>query len=911
MRCTVKISILTPMYLEKLVISGFKSFAEPTTFTFDAPYVAIVGPNGSGKTNVSDAMRWVMGEQSLKLMRMKVHTDAIFAGSANRTRLGLAQVDLHINNKDHRLPVDYDEVVISRRLARDNETEYLINKQKVRLQDILLLLAQANFGQKSYGVIGQGMITDILNANPQDRKNFFDEATGVKEFQIKRDQAINKLIRTEDNLVRVEDVLREIEPRLQSLSRQVKKLEKRQEVAAKLATVQIEYYGSLLVDLNGKLTELNGRKLEVTAEYEVTKNKLSVIEEQIDGIGKEQSRTELYHRLQHEYQSILAKKNELLKEQAIIQGRLELEQERNGEIDLLWLKRQADDVQNRLQAAQHEQAISSEASAHQAIQLQKLDSTLAEVQKELHKLDAELKLANTGLIRLSEAMTVPEIKAELEQLFQRQEQFLRQLFDTHSLEEFKVVQKQAQDITTALAELLDKLHAERTEDVALQKRLIQSIEQRIQTTAELKEKLLNEHTSLRITIEGHKQKIALLTSTVATLTAELKQHQSGIAEQEANLASADKQSAQLAEYQEKSKTLIAALEEIEQALHSKQLSLDEFNQTEEAKKQRLLELQTQARQIQSALNQLSNRLQSVDIETTKAQTKRETLQAELAREVTAETQSAIMAWTEARTDHDKLLVQIEQLKHQLELIGGIDPEIVKEHDEIKERFEFLSTQAKDLRTTIDSLEEVIDELDITIKKQFDKSFKAINKTFGHYFTVLFGGGEAKLEMLIADDTPAVEATQELPQHQDTGTVQEDKKVEVPVKQSLGKMKKKQRIVSGIEIIAHPPHKKLSTIHALSGGEKSLTAIALLCGIIGANTPPFVVMDEVEAALDESNSEKFAAIVKHLAEKTQFVVITHNRATMQQADLLYGVTMKNDGTSRILSVKLTEAEKMLD
>jgi chromosome segregation protein len=195
--------------------------------------------------------------------------------------------------------------------------------------------------------------TDILNANPQDRKNFFDEATGVKEFQIKRDQAINKLIRTEDNLVRVEDVLREIEPRLQSLSRQVKKLEKRQEVAAKLATVQIEYYGSLLVDLNGKLTDLNGRKLEVTAEYEVTKNKLSVIEEQIDGIGKEQSRTELYHRLQHEYQSILAKKNELLKEQAIIQGRLELEQERNGEIDLLWLKRQADDVQNRLQTAQH------------------------------------------------------------------------------------------------------------------------------------------------------------------------------------------------------------------------------------------------------------------------------------------------------------------------------------------------------------------------------------------------------------------------------------------------------------------------------------------------------------------------------------------------------------------------------
>ncbi len=899
------------MYLEKLVISGFKSFAEPTTFTFDAPYVAIVGPNGSGKTNVSDAMRWVMGEQSLKLMRMKVHTDAIFAGSATRSRLGLAQVDLHINNKDHRLPIDYDEVVITRRLARDNETEYLINKQKARLQDILLLLAQANFGQKSYGVIGQGMITDILNANPQDRKNFFDEATGVKEFQIKRDQAINKLIRTEDNLVRVEDVLREIEPRLQSLARQVKKLEKRQEVSARLAVVQTEYYGSILVELNAKLNDLNGRKQTVAAEYEVTKNKLTVIEDQIDGIGKEQSRTELYHRLQHEYQSILAKKNELLKEQAIIQGRLELEQERNGEIDLLWLKRQADDVQNRLQAATQDQTISEEAAAHQAIQLQKLDSAMADVQKELHKLDQELKQANLGLMQLSEAMTVPEIKQQLEQLFQRQEQFLRQILDTHTLEEFKVVQKQAEEITNALAELLDKLHEERTEDVALQKRLIQSIEQRIQTTTSLKEKLLNEHTGLRINIEGHKQKVSLLKHTVETLTAELKKHQLDITSQEKNLASTDQKSAQLAEYQQKSKVLIASIEEIEAALHSKQLSLDEFNQTEEAKKQRLLELQTQARQIQTSLNQLSNRLQSVDIETTKAQTKLETLHAELGREVTAETQTAIMAWKEIRNDQDKLLIQIEQLKHQLELIGGIDPEIVKEHDEIKERFEFLSTQAKDLRQTIDSLEEVIDDLDLTIKKQFDKAFKAINKTFGHYFTILFGGGEAKLEMLIADESDEADKKIETTEAVNELSVQSDNKSEPAPAESLGKRKKKHRVVSGIEIIAHPPHKKLSTIHALSGGEKSLTAIALLCGIIGANTPPFVVMDEVEAALDESNSEKFAAIVKHLAEKTQFVVITHNRATMQQADLLYGVTMKNDGTSRILSVKLTEAERMLD
>lgn len=896
------------MYLEKLVISGFKSFVDQTTFTFNAPFVAIVGPNGSGKTNVADAMRWVMGEQSLKLMRMKVHTDAIFAGSASRARLGLAQVDLHINNRDHRLPLDYDQVVISRRLARDGETEYLINKNPVRLQDIILLLAQANFGQKSYGVIGQGMITDILNANPQDRKGFFDEATGVKEFQIKRDQSINKLIRTEENLTRVEDVLREIEPHLQSLTRQVKKLEKRQIVEEKLRFAQVQYYGSTLFGYTTKITELDGQLKDAQAAQTVAQNKLNTVQEEIDRIGKEESRTELYHRLQNEYNLILEKKNNLLKEQAIIQGRLELEHERSGEIDLLWLQRQADDVKQRHHQAQADSTIAEEAIAHQQIQLQKLEAAQASVKHEFEKLEKELHQANAQLTRLAQAMTVPEITQRLEHLFQRQEQFLRELLATNSLDQFKIMQQQAQNITTALAELLDELQTERTEDLALQKRLIQSIEERLRTTAELKEKLLQEHTTLAISVAAQREKLAFLTTTVERLTTELAALSTQIEERQRNLEEHTSLSKQMEAYQAKSQALVAELEHIEQTLALKKTSLDDFNQAEEAKKQRLLELQTQARQIQTELNRAANRVQAVEIELTKLQTKVETLHGEISREVTADVQTQVEQWQELRQDQDQLLIQIEQLKHQLELIGGIDPEIVQEHTDTKQRFDFLSTQAKDLRKTINSLETIIDELDATIKRQFDKSFKAINKNFAHYFTVLFGGGEAKLDMQIATDEPTAAKTPATPMPTEVPTTDAE-----PAREShaLGKLKKKQRIVSGIDIIAHPPGKKLSTIHALSGGEKSLVALALLCAIIGANTPPFVVMDEVEAALDETNSEKVAAIIKHLAEKTQFVVITHNRATMHQADVLYGVTMKSDGTSKILSVKLTEAEKMIE
>lgn len=894
------------MYLEKVVINGFKSFAAPTTFVFEAPFVAIVGPNGSGKTNVSDAMRWVMGEQSLKLMRMKQMTDAIFSGSATRPRLGLVQVDLHINNSDHRLPLEYDQVVISRRLARAGDTEYLLNKNPVRLQDILLLLAQANFGQKSYGVIGQGMIADILNANPQDRKQFFDEATGVKEFQIKRDQSINKLIRTEENLTRVEDVLREIEPHLESLNRQVKKLEKRQVIEEKLRTAQVEYYGSMLSGLKTKLTNLETQWQDERATAEVTQAKLEAIQNEIDQIGREESRTELYHRLQRDYNFIIDQKNNLLKEQAIVQGRLELEHERSGEIDLLWLQRQVDDVKQRLQLADSDITITTEGIAHQRIQVQKLDSAKAGVQQELTKLEKEYQQAQDQLTALSQAMTLPEVKAELEGLFARQEQFMRELLATNSLDQFKRMQQLAQGITTAFAEFLDQLQTERTEDVALQKRLLQSIAQRVSTTTELKEKLLQEYTNLSITMAGQQEKLKLLQTTADRLRSELDSLTNQLQAKEQAIHDETDTSAQLQEYRDKSQTIIQQLETIDQELTLKKTSLDDFNQAEEQKKQRLLELQTQARQIQTELNRVSNRVQAVEIEVTKVQTKLETVRAEMMREVTAEAQTAIEQWTELRQDQDELLVQIEQFKHQLELIGGIDVEIVQEHDETKQRFDFLSTQAKDLRQTIASLEKVIDELDHTIKRQFDKSFKAINKDFAHYFTLLFGGGNANLEMLVAEPAPEVDPTAP-PVDPNAST---EPNAAATANHHLGKLKKKQRVISGIDIIAHPPGKKLSTIQALSGGEKSLTAIALLCAIIAANTPPFVVLDEVEAALDEANSEKFAAIIKHLAKQTQFIVITHNRSTMQQADILYGVTMQKDGTSKILSVKLTEAEQMI-
>src|SRR3989338_5724536 len=223
------------MYLEKLELQGFKTFAKKTALMFPRPknshkpLTCIVCPNCSGKSNIADGIRWALGEQSLKLLRGKKSEDIIFSGSEGKGRAGFAEVVMTFNNQDGAMPIDFSEVVISRRLYRDGESEYQLNGKSARLSDIQLLLAEANVGQRSYSVVGQGMVDHILIASPEERKDFFDDATGVRQFQIKRREALLKLKRTHENLVDIEMLLNEIEPRMRSLKRQVSRLEQREE----------------------------------------------------------------------------------------------------------------------------------------------------------------------------------------------------------------------------------------------------------------------------------------------------------------------------------------------------------------------------------------------------------------------------------------------------------------------------------------------------------------------------------------------------------------------------------------------------------------------------------------------------------------------------------------------------------
>src|SRR3989339_508514 len=304
------------MYLKRLEIDGFKSFARQTILEFIPPkdgrfsITAVVGPNGSGKSNVVDAIRWVMGETSLKQLRGKKSEDVIFNGSVDKGALSACSVTMVLDNTGSGFGIDYPEIVITRRLYRSGEGEYLINNSPVRLLDIHLLLARAQFGQHSYSIISQGTIDRLLVVTPSERKDFLDEASGIKEFQIKEHQASLKLARTRENSEQATRLLAEIEPRLKLLSRQVKKLEKRQEVELALRECQEKYYGSLYL-INKKETDLLDTQLnKIEKEYRTAFENLTNIQNELSQIAQLATRAEVFAELQQKHQQAMAVKNE-------------------------------------------------------------------------------------------------------------------------------------------------------------------------------------------------------------------------------------------------------------------------------------------------------------------------------------------------------------------------------------------------------------------------------------------------------------------------------------------------------------------------------------------------------------------------------------------------------------------------
>lgn len=884
------------MYLKKLELIGFKSFAQKTVLEFDRGIVSIVGPNGSGKSNIADAIRWVLGEQSIKLLRGKRSEDVIFSGSSSKARLGMAEVSIHLDNQDHQMPVDYSEVVITRRVYRSGEGEYFLNQSPVRLQDIQLLLAKANFGQRSYSVIGQGMIDHILVASPAERKAFFDEAAGVRQFQIKREQAVAKLSQTKENLEQARMLLAEIEPHLRTLTRQVRRLERRGALEGDLQKFQLHYFSKRWHDLAVARKEQEHIVRGHEAKQKTEDAALGGLQQELERLEKERSRQEVFQELQQKYSRALEQKNAVMKEQAILEGAEELAAVKSGELNVVWLENRHRELLRSL-ADLHEEIIGLEAEvAAKEKLLQNRHSHQTKLLADLENLEERLEHLKR---KTKERNINPDaLEADFRVLHEEFSTFKKTLLGAATERDWLKLKRDVSRFDNRFAVLLQKFAeakgATRAEDVI-------GIQEELAAFFKTKDKLVYEIHELTRELERRKERLGLLMESRKRLDDERER--------------TERELERLAPSKGKSRTTATQRQALEQRIRSFDVDLQRlreqivgFNQEEQKKKERLFELQKSFREKQQELTATAAELNSTRVEIAKLETRQDDLKHEVRQGLPAGIADEVIRLTaeDAVTQEEpeeKLLADINLLKHQLELIGGIDESVTAEYKMTDERFQFLSSQVSDMEDSIGKLHEVIIELDATIKSQFQKSFASINKEFGQYFKVLFNGGSAKL---VLQET---ELIHDLP----GGDDDEDDDEEEEEKPSVtAKPKgKAEKVIAGVEIIATPPGKRVSGITMLSGGEKALTSIALISAILSTRPSPFVALDEVDAALDEANSQRFAAIVKELSKKSQFITITHNRATMQISSLLYGVTMNDDGISKLLSIRMEDAEKVIE
>ena len=715
------------MYLRKLEVHGFKSFAKKTVLEFEPGITSVVGPNGSGKSNIADALRWGFGEQSMKLLRSKKAEDIIFAGSDQKARAGVSEVQVAIDNTDRIMPLDYGEVVIARRMYRDGNSEYLINGSAVRLLDIEELMAKSGFAHSSYHVIGQGMIDALILGGPAAIKELLEEASGVKPYYMKRGSTMRKLEHTTQNLEKAAALIGEIEPRLRSLRRQAKRFEKRSDIEAELRAMQAMNFSSIFSALGAQLGEIKNRQNKFDAGAGALQNEIKKLKEESEKQeSATQSGSQSYHKLRDDLNALHKKKLAMQEEQAMLRGRLKAGREQFAAFIPNW----------------------------------------ESIKKTFRRAYEKLKnLVNHY---------TPEAGAELEKLFADLQKQLEGQADANVQEENQKSETRLNALETELGGLIDKI-----------------------------EKL--------------------------------------------------------------------------------EADLEEYVKNETETKQQLFVKERLLRNKQDQLVKLGDQKNQLAVEQARAQTRMENHETEARAALGGEFHELIKAAPTPVSAPTQVGEEIIKLQKQLELIGGVDDLLLQEYRETEERFEYLSGQSKDLQKGVDDLTKIIAELDEVIKKDFDEAFHKISEKFAEYFRTLFGGGKATMNILkVSPPAPS--------ENEEIGGDKEGVKPEI----------------TGIEIRATPPGKKLAGIAALSGGERALTAIALLSSILACFPSPFVVLDEVDAALDEANSIRFGKIVGTLADKTQFITITHNRETMRQSHTLYGVTMGDDGVSKLLSLKLEQA-----
>ncbi len=999
------------LQLKKLEAYGFKSFADRIEVDFDKGITAIVGPNGSGKSNISDAIKWVLGEQNVRNIRGTKAEDVIFAGSETRRPMNVAEVSLYFDN-DGTLPVDFHEVVVTRRLFRTGESEFYINRSRCRLKDIANLFADSGVGHDSMGIISQNKMDEILNARPEEKRLFFEEAAGISKYRSRKKEAMRKLDDTEGNLQRVHDIMGEIENQLeplrlsaeratkyqelqeamsrlqltgmyhqyqeliekrQAFDRQIQE-KKDQEIAANTAVQLIENRRSQLdadvTRLEKSLEELAAKRNEIHGRLEAADSRIQVLEERrrqgkanrqrhqqqikemsaamteatesIKGLQEAESSAKVRQKAAEE--EVIAKRQEAKRLRESLAAIRSQGQKVNQEAQGLEREIQASDsrrqVLERLQSSYEGfgRAVKAVLKSQQPWR-QGVCGAVAELLQVPGKYVTALETALGGSLQNIVTRDTDTAKAAIELL--KRERLGRATFlplssivvrgnrenvPAHAkgvlgwANELAGTELQYQKVADFLlgrtlvvdtldnALALNKVMGQRLRIVTLEGELLSpggalaggsqqhkessflNRREEISTLAEKLEKLQEQLAKLQEKKKSLEMEYGRLDQEAENLseTTSRLEMDKAVLEQQALRAREQilLRQREIKRYEENAASQQAQLEKMERELSESLAEISRlmeecgkhqqaYQQADEEHKalykqrmDRLAEKKgndKEVREANSRLQNIQNQLHQVQLSASKVDFELEQCQQELLSQYGLVPERA--AEEALDIEPTELKRQTKSLEGEIRSLGVINPNAPQEFADLQKRHAFLSGNAQDLEKAREDLLQLIQEMEVAMTRQFREAFVKINGYFGEIFVKLFGGGQAKIQL--TDKENVLEA--------------------------------------GVNIMVTIPGKKTQNLAVLSGGERALTVVALLFSFLKYRPAPFSVLDEIDAPLDEANIGRFGKFLKEYAERTQFIMVTHRKGTMEVADTMYGVTIEDAGVSKIISVRLQDYE----
>jgi chromosome segregation protein len=836
------------VHLRAVKLRGFKSFPDPVEIRLEPGVGVIVGPNGSGKSNVSDAIRWAAGSLSPTELRAEKPDDVLFAGGGTRGKADFCEVELLFDNADGALPVDYAELSVARRLHRGGEGQYLVNRAAVRRLDLVELLADLGLGQGMHSIISQGKVEAILASRPAERRALIEEAAGLGRFKARRHRAELKLARVAVEVERARDVEAEVKKRLRPLALQATAAERAQKLGVEIAR------------LRARIAELD----------------LAGLEERLRDI--EQRRSGAVSR------------------RAGVEGRLELLLAERGQAedelaDAAGAREQGLQALYRLRSATERLGLRGESAEARVVRLRDelarprrvLDER---VRAERAAAAAELRLLEERLRALDRALAEQEgLPPAARALAEDGERIALSLLDVEPGRERaaaaalgRLASAVVRDDPSGALALL-----ERARETGLGSLVVLVGRDPAQLVARMpvvaKEDLLASPVPA-VTPEGfgydpERGELWFSGETAEALLLELKARRRSLASELDELRARVETPIPDAAYSlEKNPVADRSIEIADRLVRALDVSLERLEaplRTEvESGAARSGELGAELRRLGAAEVELRQELAAAAEAVSAVEVEAARVDAE-ADEARRRLEQANADEPAEGDDREQLVATVERLERRRETLGQVNPLAHEEYEAEKERLEELAAQRADLEGSLAELEKLRTELTETVERRFAETFDAVQRHFADVTATVFPGGEGRLRLTEAEE-----------EAEDEGE-------------------------AGVEVELRPAGKRVQRLSLLSGGEKALGAIAFLFALFLARPCPFYLLDEVEAALDDTNIGRFVELLRRYSDRAQFVVITHQKRTMEAADVLYGVTMGGDGVSQVVSRRLPRNE----